>query len=98
MENKYFKTYFLEAKSIYVLRRTIISSDNNEFCCSAVLQGPITLVSVFVSFQSLFVLLLATFLSSKFPRLIKEAIDMKTIGMKLAAIGLMAFGLYLLSL
>ena len=68
------------------------------FWNNAILQGPITLISSFVSFQSLFVLFLATFLSLKFPLFIKEAIDLKTIGMKLIAIGLMAFGLFLLSL
>lgn len=64
----------------------------------AILLGPITLVSVFISFQSLFVLLIATFLSIKFPLLVKEAIDIKTIGMKLVAIVLMSFGLFLLAL
>ena len=65
---------------------------------NAILLGPVTLVGVFVSFQSLFVLIIATLLSSKFPLLVNEALDIKTIGMKLTAIGLMAFGLYLLSL
>lgn len=64
----------------------------------AILLGPITLVSVFISFQSLFVLLIATFLSIKFPLLVKEAVDVKTIGMKLVAIVLMSFGLFLLAL
>jgi len=64
----------------------------------AVLLGPITLISVFVGFQSLFVLLIATFLSKKFPLFIKEAIDAKTIGIKLAAIALMIFGLILLAI
>ncbi len=68
------------------------------FWNSAVFSGPITLVSVFVSFQSFFVLLIATFLSSKLPSIMKEVIDIKTISMKLVAISLMAFGLYLLSL
>ena len=65
---------------------------------SAIFSGPVTLVSVFVAFQSLFVLLIATFLSLKFPFLIKEAIGMKIIGMKLIAIVLMFLGLFLLSL
>jgi drug/metabolite transporter (DMT)-like permease len=64
---------------------------------AAVLTGPITLVSVFISFQSLFVLLIATFLSLRFPLFIKEAIDVKTISMKMLAIVLMASGLLLLS-
>ncbi len=64
---------------------------------NAISIGPITLVSVFVSFQSLFVLILAMFISLKFPRIIKETIDAKTIGIKMVAIGLMAFGLLLLS-
>ena len=64
----------------------------------AISLGPVTLVSVFISFQSLFVLLIATFLSLKFPLFVKESIDIKTIGIKLVAIALMAFGLFLLSL
>lgn len=64
----------------------------------ALLTGPVTLISVFVSFQSLFVLLIATFLSIKSPLFLKEAIDVKTISTKLIAIALMALGLFLLSL
>lgn len=64
----------------------------------AILLGPITLVSVFISFQSLFVLLIAIFLSFKFPLFIKESIDIKTIGIKLVAIALMGLGLFLLAL
>src|SRR3989338_3568692 len=52
---------------------------------NAILLGPITLIASFVSFQSLFVLMLATFLSIKFPLLLKEAISFKTIRVKLAA-------------
>lgn len=63
---------------------------------NAVFRGPITLISVFVGFQSLFVLVIATILSLKFPLFIKEAIDIKTIGIKLVAIVMMAFGLFLL--
>ncbi len=63
----------------------------------AILLGPVTLVSVFISFHSMFVLLLATVFSVKFPLFIKEAIDARTVGLKVAAIGLMAFGLLLLS-
>ena len=68
------------------------------FYNNAILLGPVTLVSVFVSFQSLFVLLIATFLSAKFPLFLKEAIDIKTIGIKLIAIAFMALGLFLLAL
>ncbi|MBI2580272.1 DMT family transporter, partial [Candidatus Woesearchaeota archaeon] len=64
----------------------------------AILLGPVTLVSVFISFHSLFVLLLATIFSVRFPLFIKEAVNAKTIGLKVAAIGLMAAGLLLLPL
>lgn len=63
----------------------------------AILLGPVTLVSVFISFHSMFVLLLATVFSVKFPLFIKEAIDARTVGLKVAAVGLMALGLLLLS-
>ncbi len=63
----------------------------------AVLEGPISILTVFVGFQSLFVLIVATILSYFFPKYIKEEIDMKTIGMKLLAIALMLVGLALLS-
>jgi len=68
------------------------------FFSRAISLGPITLVSVFGSFQSLFVLIIATFLSIKYPFFIKEAIDAKTISIKLVAIVLMAIGVFLLSI
>jgi len=68
------------------------------FYNNAILLAPVTLVSAFISFQSLFVLIIATFLSLKFPLFIKEAVDAKTIGIKLVAIALMGFGLVLLLL
>ncbi|MFH1182474.1 MAG: hypothetical protein V1702_05940, partial [Candidatus Woesearchaeota archaeon] len=63
---------------------------------AAIPLAPITLLSVLGSFQSVFVLAIATFLSIKFPMFLKEAIDPKTIGLKVVAIALMAAGLYLL--
>ena len=68
------------------------------FNSNALLLGPVTLVTVFISFQSLFVLIIATLLSIKYPLFIKEAIDVKTLSIKLIAIALMAVGLYLLAL
>lgn len=67
------------------------------FYSGAILLGPVTLVSVFVAFQSLFVLLLSNFLSYKFPNLIKEEVNVKIIGLKVFAISLMAIGLFLLT-
>ncbi|MBN2454426.1 DMT family transporter [Candidatus Woesearchaeota archaeon] len=64
----------------------------------ALFFGPVTIVSSMISFQSLFLLVIATFLSVKFPLFLKEAIDRKTLSIKLAAIILMAAGLFLLSL
>lgn len=64
---------------------------------NALFSAPVTLVSVFISFHSMFVLLLATIFSVRFPLFMKEAVDAKTIGLKVAAIVLMALGLLLLS-
>jgi drug/metabolite transporter (DMT)-like permease len=63
----------------------------------AVLSGPISLVSVFISFQSLFVLLMATALAVKFHTFRNESFDVKTFGTKLIAIAFMAIGLILLT-
>jgi drug/metabolite transporter (DMT)-like permease len=62
----------------------------------AILAGPITIVSVLVSFQAFFVLAIATFLSVKFPIFLKESIDPKTLGTKIVAIGIMGIGLFFL--
>ncbi len=82
---------------LLVLLSTLAGFFGSIFWNMAILLGPVTLVSVFTSFQSMFVLLLATAFSVKFPLFIKEAVDAKTIGLKVAAIGLMALGLLLLS-
>ena len=82
--------------ALILLLDVLLGLSGQVFFNKAISLGPVTLVSVFISFQSLFVLLIAAFLSAKFPLFIKEAIDAKTIGTKLLAIILMAFGLYLL--
>jgi transporter family protein len=64
---------------------------------NAYLTGPVALITVFTAFEGLFVLAIATFLSIKFPMFIKEAIDRKTIAAKIAAIAVMALGLFLIS-
>jgi bacterial/archaeal transporter family protein len=62
----------------------------------ATLLGPVSLVSVFGAFQALFVLIFAIIISIKFPSFLKEALDKRTIAVKLAAICVMGFGIYLL--
>lgn len=88
-------------KGVFVLLLLISSTFGffgHIFYDRAILLGPVSLVSSFIGFQSFFVLMFATFLSIKFPMFIREAVDFKTIGTKLIAIGMMAFGLYLLGL
>jgi len=77
---------------------TIFGFLGHIFYNRAILLGPVSLVSVFVGFQSLFVLILATILSIKMPMFIKEVIDFRTLGTKLVAISLMMIGLYFLGL
>ena len=60
--------------------------------------GPVTLVSVFRGFQSLFVLVYAVILSIWFPKILKEELSKSIIGIKAIAILLMTFGLYLIYL
>jgi bacterial/archaeal transporter family protein len=64
----------------------------------AIPLGPVALVTILGSLQSLFMLIIATFLSIKFPMFLKEAVDAKTIGLKIFAIVLMLFGIALLYL
>ncbi|MBI2176627.1 EamA family transporter [Candidatus Woesearchaeota archaeon] len=63
----------------------------------ALLSGPVTLVSAFISFHSFFVLALTTGISVRFPSFLKESIEPRTIGVKAVAIALMASGLWMLS-
>jgi uncharacterized membrane protein len=63
-----------------------------------ILLGPLTMNSVFISFQSLFVLVFATLISVWFPSLFKEDLSAKSILLKVLAIIVMALGLYLLYL
>jgi len=62
----------------------------------ALATGPVTIISVFIGFQSLFVLLIATLLTLKHPTFIKETITPKIFVTKLFAIALMIGGLFLL--
>jgi uncharacterized membrane protein len=59
--------------------------------------GPVTLVSVLGSLTSVFVLIMAAYISIKHPLYIKENIDLKNISLKIFAISLMALGLILIS-
>ena len=60
--------------------------------------GPVTLVSVFRGFQSLFVLVYAVLLSIWLPKILKEELSKSVIGIKVVAILLMSVGLYLIYL
>lgn len=62
----------------------------------AITTGPISLVSVFRGFQSVFVLIYAAFLSIWLPRILKEEVSKSVLGIKFAAIFLMMIGLYLI--
>ena len=84
---------------IFVLFLSVLAGSSGQILFNnALLTAPVTLLSVFVSFQSLFVLILSTFLSLKFPKLIREHVDVKTVGTKIIAIFLMAAGLFLISI
>jgi|ETNmetMinimDraft_2_1059921.scaffolds.fasta_scaffold38273_1 uncharacterized membrane protein len=94
-----FKETFTKTRIVWVLLLTgsITAFFGHVLYDNAILLGPITLVSVLGVFQGLFVLVIATFLSIKYPMFIKEAIDAKTISLKIVAIALMAVGLFLLT-
>jgi len=62
----------------------------------ALTSGPVSLISVFRGFQSVFVLIYAIFLSIWLPKILKEELNKRTLGIKAIAILLMAVGLYLI--
>ncbi len=62
----------------------------------ALTSGSVSLISVFRGFQSVFVLLYAVILSIWLPKIFKEELSKKILGIKALAILLMAFGLYLI--
>ena len=62
----------------------------------ALVTGPVSLISVFRGFQSVFVLLYAVFFSIWLPKFFKEELDKKVLGTKVLAILLMGVGLYLI--
>ncbi|MBI2107823.1 EamA family transporter [Candidatus Woesearchaeota archaeon] len=84
--------------SLLIPVSSILGFFGHIFYNRAILLGPVSLVSVFVGFQSLFVLVIAAFLSVKLPMFIKESLDLKTMGAKTIAIMIMMAGLYLLGL
>lgn len=82
---------------LFVLLSALTGFSGGLLWNNAILLGPVTLVSVFTGFQSFFVLILATACSIRLPLFMKEAVDARTMGVKLVAIALMAAGLLLLS-
>lgn len=62
----------------------------------ALVTGPVSLISVFRGFQSVFVLAYAVFFSIWLPRFFKEELDKRVLGTKVLAILLMGIGLYLI--
>jgi len=63
----------------------------------AIQRGPVSLVSVMGGFQPIFVLILTIIISLFLPKILKEAINKKTIIIKIISIVLMLGGLYLIS-
>jgi len=63
----------------------------------AIQKGPISLISVTESFQSVFTLILVIIISVFIPKILKEEIGKKTITIKIISIILMIVGLYLIS-
>lgn len=62
----------------------------------ALTSGPVSLISVFRGFQSVFVLIYAVLLSIWLPKMLKEELNKRILGIKAIAIFLMVIGLYLI--
>ena len=62
----------------------------------ALTTGPVSLISVFRGFQSVFVLIYAILFSIWLPKILKEELSKSTLGIKAIAILLMMSGLYLI--
>lgn len=62
----------------------------------ALTSGPVSLISVFRGFQSIFVLIYAILFSIWLPKILKEELNKRTLGIKAIAILLMVIGLYLI--
>lgn len=62
----------------------------------ALTTGPVSLISVFRGFQSVFVLIYAILFSIWLPKILKEELNKRILGMKALAIFLMVIGLYLI--
>jgi drug/metabolite transporter (DMT)-like permease len=62
----------------------------------AISIAPVSLVNVLIGFQPLFVLIIASFLSFKFPQILKEELNKKVLLTKMFAIILLISGLFLI--
>lgn len=62
----------------------------------ALTSGPVSLISVFRGFQSVFVLIYAILFSIWLPKILKEELNKRILGIKTIAIFLMVIGLYLI--
>lgn len=62
----------------------------------ALTSGPVSLISVFRGFQSVFVLIYAILFSIWLPKILKEELNKRILGIKAIAIFLMVIGLYLI--
>lgn len=68
------------------------------FSYLAIQRGPISLVSLVQATESLFVIMLATFISMFMPHILKEEINLKTISLKIISALLIIGGLYLIAI
>lgn len=62
----------------------------------ALTSGPVSLISVFRGFQSVFVLIYVVLFSVWLPKILKEELSKSILGIKAIAISLMGIGLYLI--
>jgi len=94
-----------ETAKAFTFRRTILAYSAEiigiagmVFLFIALKAAPVSLVTLVGGFQPLFVLVLAVIGSLFFPKILKEAIDKKTIAIKIISALLMLGGLYLIIL
>jgi len=91
--------YFLLPKILgIVFVINIISRIGTILNINAISLGPIALVNALEVSQTIFVFLIALFLSLFFPKIIKEEIDKKNIALKIFAMILMIIGILILNL
>ena len=98
LKQKYRRSFLELAKGSWhlVLGSNLIGAGFDALLIYAISLGPISLISPLLQTQAMFLLFYTIFLTRFFPKILKEEVEVRVTGIKLAAILIILAGVYLI--